>query len=368
MTQVSNWSARAIKAWQDGLGGGKIRQNANESPWDLPADLKAEILTTMASLPFERYDFALRSQLAAALADYSGIPAEQIVLGNGADELIQVAMMALPKPGGRILITSPTFIVYPMTAAALGRPVVDVPLLKPGFCLDTAGILAAARPGDLVFVCRPNNPTGNVFPRDEVLDLVRKLNGRQVSVIVDEAYFEFAGETVAAHVLDPTMPNLVVLRTLSKAFRLAGLRIGYALAAAPLVKQLEVARLLYNLSASSTVAALGVLSRPSLASETAAAIRTLREALAQDLATLPGVTVYPSQTNFLLVDLPCATSAVVPRLADQGILIRDYPGEAGLERSVRISVGDAEANSRVVAALAAALAASTACQLGGAGR
>jgi len=309
----------------------------------------------MSRLPFERYDFALRSQLAEALAGYSGVPAGQIVLGNGADELIQICMMALPKPGGRVIITGPTFIVYPVTAAALGRPVVDVPLLKPGFRLDEAGLLATARAGDLVFICRPNNPTGNVFPRQQVLDLIVRLSERDVRVVLDEAYFEFAGETMADLIFNPALTNLVVLRTLSKAFRLAGLRIGYALCAPQLVKSLESARLLYNLSASSTLAALGVLSRPELARETAESIRALRDGLAAALAVLPGVTVHPSETNFLLVDLPCPTGTIVAALAAQGILIRDYPGEAGLERSVRISVGLAEDNGRVVAALAGAL-------------
>lgn len=353
---MAGWSEQAINAWREGLGGGKIRQHANESPWDIPADLKAEILETMAQLPFGRYDFALRQQLTAAVSRYSGVPAEQIVLGNGADELIQVCMMSLPAAAGRIIITSPTFIVYPMTAAALRREVVDVPLLEPGFRLDSEALVRTARPGDLVFICRPNNPTGNLFRRDQVEATVQALTGCGVRVVIDEAYYEFCGETMADLVLDPGCTSVVVLRTLSKAFRLAGLRIGYALVAPPLVQSMERARLLYNLSAASTVGALGVLSRPEMAQQTAAEVAALRDRLAADLATVPGVTVHPSVTNFILVDITFDAPAVARVMSQQGILIRDYPGEPGLEQSLRISVGTASDNERVVSALAATLA------------
>jgi histidinol-phosphate aminotransferase len=321
----------------------------------MPAGLRREILAVMAEMPFGRYDFALRQQLIESLASYAGVPARQIIPGNGADELIQMCMIALPGPGGRIVITNPTFFVYPHTAGALGREVVDVPLLRPGFELDGPSLLATARPGDLVFICRPNNPTGNVFPEQATRDVLAELDDRGVRVALDEAYYEFCGSTLRDEIATGRRRHLVILRTLSKAFRLAGMRIGYALAASELVAPLERARLAYNLSAASIVAALGVLSRPALARRTAEGIARLRVDLAAGLAALPGVTVHPSEANFLLVELPCPAAPVQQRLAEQGILLRHFPGDRLLASSLRISVGEQAANLRVIQGLEAAL-------------
>lgn len=347
----TTWGDEARRAWRRELGPGKVRQHANESPWEIPPGLRREILAVIADLPFGRYDFALRGQLTEALARYSGVPARQIVLGSGADELIQLCMIALPGPGGRIVITNPTFFVYPHTARALGREVCDVPLRRPGFELDAPGLLAAARPGDLVFICRPNNPTANVFPEAATRSLLAELDHRGINAVLDEAYYEFCGSTLADEIATGRRRHLVVLRTLSKAFRLAGMRVGYALAADPLVASLEGARLAYNLSAASMVAALGVLSRPALARRTAENTARLRAGLEAGLAALPGVTVHPSQTNFVLVELPCPAGPVQQSLAAEGILLRNFPGDGPLANCLRISVGEQAANLRVIGAL-----------------
>jgi len=353
--EQSSWAAAAKEAWRSALGPDRVRQHANESPWELPAELKAEVLDVLAEMPFGRYDFALRPLLLEALAGYTGVPAAQIIPGNGADELIQLCMMALPAPEGRVVITNPTFFVYPYTAGALGRTVVDVPLLRPGFTLDLEGLRQAARPGDLVFVCRPNNPTGNVFAETGVRSLLDQWDGQGVRVVIDEAYYEFCGSTLVDEVTSGRRRGVVILRTLSKAFRLAGLRIGYALSCPELVPLLERARLTYNLSAASIAGALGVLSRPDLARETAALVAGVRPAFENALTTIPGVTVYPSETNFILVDLPCAAAPVQEQLAAKGILLRNFPGDEALSRNLRITVGEAAANDKVVSALAAAV-------------
>ncbi|MDP2870988.1 MAG: histidinol-phosphate transaminase [Bacillota bacterium] len=354
---MANWTVDLRRGWREGLGGGRLRLKDNESPWDLPPELKLEILRALGDLPFSRYDFALRPRLLKALADYTGAPPEAIVPGNGADELIQLCQIALSRPGTRVICTSPTFVVYGQVARALRLPFVDVPLRSPGFGLPASELADAAGPGDIVFLCRPNNPTGNVFPRQQVIELVSTLEQRDARVIVDEAYFEFCGETMADEVIGGGRKNLVILRTMSKAFRLAGLRLGYAIASGPMAQELERARLLYNVSAATMVAGLGVLANPQIARRTAAALNRLRDLLAADLSRLPGVLVHPSQTNFMLLSLPCRAEPVVRALAARGIIIRHYPGEAGLERSVRVSVGNGKANLRVAAALGETLTA-----------
>jgi histidinol-phosphate aminotransferase len=237
----------------------------------------------------------------------------------------------------------------------LGRTLVDVPLGEPDFDLRGEELVAAARPGDLVFVCRPANPTGNLFPRGDVVALLDGLESKGAYTVVDEAYREFCHDTLVAEVTGGRWPKAIVLRTLSKAFRLAGLRVGYAIAPPPLVARMEEVRLPYNLSAASMVAALGMLARPELARRTAAACRRLREALSVELAGIPGLTVLPSHTNFLLVRTPCSGAAIVRALAERGVLIRCYPAEPRLAAAVRVSVGDRAANRRLVTALRAVL-------------
>lgn len=352
-----SWSDELRAAWRQGLGEGRVRQHANESPWEIPRKIKAEIVETLADLPFGRYDFAVRPVLTEALASYSGVPADQIILGNGADELIQMCMIALPAAAGRVVVTRPTFFVYQLTAGALGREVVDVPLIRPDFRLDVAGLMNTVRPGDLVFICRPNNPTGNVFVAADVLAALDGLGERGATVVLDEAYYEFCGETLVDQITAARRSNLVILRTLSKAFRLAGLRLGYGLVDPALVEPLERARLTYNLSAASMVAAVGVLSEPDLARRTAAEIAGLRGDLAAGLADLPGVTVYPSQTNFIFVELSAPAAPVAAALSEAGILVRHFAGDETLARTLRISVGDERGNQMVVEALSRALAA-----------
>lgn len=353
---MAKWSVDIRRGWKEGLGPGRLRLNANESPWDLPPRLKLETLQALGQLPFSRYDFALRPRLVQALAGYTGAPPELIVPGNGADELIQLCQIALSRAGTRVICTPPTFVVYGQVARALRLPLVGVPLLTPGFGLAADELVQTAREGDIVYLCRPNNPTGNVFPRSQVLEVLERLDDRGATVVVDEAYHEFSGETVADEAISGRRRNVVVLRTMSKAFRIAGLRLGYAIAAGPLAPELERARLYYNVSAATMVVALGVLADPRMVRRTASALNRLREVLAGELADLRGVTVHPSRANFLLVSLPCAAEPVARALLGRGILVRHYPGEPGLERSLRVSVGSRRENAQVVAALRAVLA------------
>jgi histidinol-phosphate aminotransferase len=353
---LANWTTDIRRSWSEGLGPRKLRLNANESPWDLPPELKLQTLQALGDLPFSRYDYALRPRLIQALADYTGAQAEQIIPGNGADELIQLCQIALSRPGTRVICTSPTFVVYNLVAAALRLPFVNVPLLQPDFALDAAAVASAAREGDIVFLCRPNNPTGNIFPREQVLSLLDALEERGATAVVDEAYYEFSGETLVGEIISGRRSNLVVLRTMSKAFRIAGLRLGYAIASPQLVPALECARLHYNVSAATMVVALGVLANPHIARRTASALNSLRDILSSSLAGLPGVRVYPSHANFVLLSLPSPAVPVAAAMNAKGIIIRHYPGEPGLGNSIRVSVGSHRENLRVVAALGEVLA------------
>jgi histidinol-phosphate aminotransferase len=352
---MTDWIDNVRRGLNAGLSSRRLRLHANESPWDPPPALKREIAAALAEVPFSRYDFALRPQLVSALSAYSGVPEKCVIPGNGADELIQLCAIALSGSGARILCTEPTFVMYSQTGAALRLPVVNIPLLEPDFSLDAQRLVSTARAGDIVFLCRPNNPTGNLFPRDQALQVLGDLDQKGAYLVVDEAYFEFCGETLAGEVAAGRRGGLVVLRTMSKAFRLAGLRLGYALASPGLADRVEGVRMPYNVSAATMVAALAVLSRPGLARRTAAALNALKAELQDGLADIPGLRPYPSRTNFILCAVPCGAAELQEAMAARGVLIRHYPGDRRLSRHVRVSVGNRRENARMLETMREAL-------------
>jgi len=250
------------------------------------------------------------------------------------------------------VIPQPTFTLYAHLATILGGEVVRVDL-DAALQYDTEALRAArrARRAPVTIVCSPNNPTGSVLPGEAVARLCAEADGL---VVVDEAYHEFSGASVVA--LLGEHPNLVVLRTFSKAMALAGLRVGYLLAAPELVREIDKARLPYNLNLVSETAALVLLEQPELLAERVATLVRLREALAARLGALAGVRVHPSQANFLLFELEHADPrAVFEALHRRSVLVRDVTGYPRLERCLRVSVGSAEENEAFLHALGTAL-------------
>lgn len=330
-----------------------IRLDLNENPFDLPPDLKEQVLAALRRVEFNRYHSQVRPELLTTLARRSGVTPDMVVLGNGGDEVIALAIAAVAAPGGRVILPVPTFSGYPALAAAAGVEVREV--ASPGFCFDAAGLAAAlaagpapttaGRGGTLLFLCRPNNPTGYVCPEELVHELLAVRSDAVVAV--DEAYFEFSGLTVAG--LLGRYPNLLIIRTLSKAFCLAGIRVGYALAAPGLAARLERVRPAFNLSVAAHAIALEVLRH---APRFEALVRELigwREELHTGLAALPGVRVYPAPTNFLLLHVGPEAPAVHQRLWVRGVRVRHYGGI--LDEYLRVSVGTPAENQAVLRAL-----------------
>jgi histidinol-phosphate aminotransferase len=327
-------------AWDPSLE----RMHANEMPWRAQGD------NTAAGL--NRYPEPQPRALVERVARLYGVPAPNVLVGRGSDEAIDLLVRAFCRAGeDRVVITPPTFGFYKVAARIQGAGVTEVPLLRPGFALDTPAVIEAGRRARIVFLCSPNNPTGNLLDEEAILTVCRELAGRAI-VCVDEAYLEFTGRaSLATRLRD--LPNLVVLRTLSKAYALAGARLGTLIAAEAVVSLLKRIIPPYALPSSTVEQVLALTEAPQRAMA-ADRIRTLldqREAMRVRLGRMPLVArVFPSDANFLLVEFGDARRALEAGKA-AGLLVRDFPGAPGLADCLRISIGTPQQNERLLAAL-----------------
>jgi len=323
---------------------GVVRLHANESSWRAAWDETDDGLN--------RYPDPRPAALVGALAALYGVAPGAVLATRGSDDAIDLLVRAFCRAGqDAVLVCPPTFGMYAVAARLQGADVVEVPLRR-NFALDARAIEAAVRPGvKLVFLCSPNNPTGNTIPSRVVDALCRALHNHCV-VVVDEAYVEFAHDKGCASRL-ASCPNLVLLRTLSKAWGLAGARIGALLADPELVAILRALAPPYPLPSVATEAALRRLQPAELAAarrRTAGVVRR-REALAVELRALPLVRrVWPSEGNFLLVRFADAAAALAACEA-AGVLVRDFSRVPRLQGCLRITVGTAAENRRMLAAL-----------------
>lgn len=361
-------AVRALRAYTLAERTAAVKIDQNENPRDLPELLKRRVLERALARPWSRYPPFDPAELTAALARHAGWKADGVLAGNGSNELIEALLMVTVGPGTRIVIPEPTFSLYALLAAILGADIQRVPLVRaapavsrddspaaPGpFVYDAPAIAAARRrsAAPLTIVCSPNNPTGSSLPLAELERLCGEGDGL---VVIDEAYHEFAGSSAAP--LLERHPNLVVLRTFSKAQALAGLRVGYLLASPELVREVNKARLPYNLNLFSQIAALAALEEHGLAGEGVGALVAERERLLALLGDVPGVRAHASDANFFLLELASADpKAVFASLLRRGVLVRDVTAYPLLERCLRVSVGSRDDNDAFLHALGAALA------------
>jgi histidinol-phosphate aminotransferase len=326
----------------------RVKLDANESPFPLPADVAAALGAHLAEVPLHRYPDSRAAALHKVLARDLGVPSEQLVLGNGSDEIIGLLLAAFSRPrGGRAARAAypwPSFVYYRVACAAHGIVPLEIPL-RADFTLDvdaTEAALAIERP-NLALFALPNNPTGTLWPMDEVARLAAR--HPDVVFVSDEAYFDYSGETL----LPRLGPNLVVMRTLSK-IGLAGLRVGYLVAPRPIVEVLERIRPPYNVGALNQAAATWLLThhKDGLA-EAARRVVAERERLAGALTRL-GLEVFPSRANLLLVRHPRA-SVLWTQLLRHGILVRSFDRPGALAGCLRITVGTPEENELLVSAI-----------------
>ncbi len=326
--------------WEPGIA----RLHANELPWRAGGDASAAGLN--------HYPEPQPRQLVRQLAQIYAVPAGSLLLTRGSDEAIDLLVRAFCRPGAdAILVCPPTFGMYALAARIQGAQIVSVPLRAPQFTLDTGAVVAAcAEPVKLVFLCSPNNPTGNLLDAESILGVIRALRDRAL-VVVDEAYIEFAQRASLCARLSE-FPQLVVLRTLSKAYGLAGARLGALIGSAELVALLRRLIAPYAIPQLALEAAEAALTAVHLQNmpQRLAALRREREWLRAALAPLPAVRrVHASVANFLLVR--CADAAQALRQARAArLLVRDARGFEGLADAVRVTVGTRTENEALIGA------------------
>lgn len=314
----------------------KIILNANENPENITADYMDEIKTMLTSFSFNRYPDTNSDGLRAAYSAYCGQPAERIICGNGSDEIIRLLLEAYVDKGDAVLVHDPTFSMYGITNNIVGGRTVKV-AGKSDFEVDIDELIDAAK-GEkvkVVFLCNPNNPTGNVLPKEDILKAVENIDA---VVAVDEAYIEFGGETVIE--LTEKYDNLIVLRTLSKAFGLCALRVGFGIGSSEIINTMYKVKAPYNLNQLSQDIAVIALAH---AEDMKAQVKKLiaaRDVFIEELKAFDWMKVYGSNANFIYIK------------ADSEKVLDAFKGEVAIRcfgnGYVRISVGKPEENNRVI--------------------
>ncbi len=322
--------------------------SANENPVNLPHEVIASIAERLPEFPFNRYPDPMSGSLRAEIAEANGLEPANVLVGNGGDELIFDLVLAWGGPGRKLMNFPPTFAMYALDARMTGTELVEIPRRGKDFAVDEKAVFSRLKQGDvdIVMIAHPNNPTGNLQPETFLIDL---LDATDALVLVDEAYFEFSRHTMRPHMA--RHPNLVVLRTFSKAFSLAGLRVGYLLASEEVVKELSKVRQPYSVDRfSQWVAGMAFRERVVFESQIQELLRQ-RDVVEHGLGQLPGVKAFGSEANFVLFRVERAGAVWRDLLHSYGVLVRDLSREPGLEDCLRVTVGSMEENRRFLAAM-----------------
>jgi len=306
-----------------------------------------EVARQIDRLGLNQYPAGDSDPLRDAIAERWDVRRENVVVGNGSDELFDLVMRAFLNPGDCVAFPEPSFVMYPFYGFVNLGHVAPVPLKK-GFALDVDGILKAK--AKVTVIASPNSPTGNAFPREALETVLRRSKG---VVVIDEAYAEFCGQdfirTAAKH------PRLIVTRTFSKAYGLAGLRVGYAVGSEAAIDALLRVKPPFNVGGFAEAAAIAALKSRRFVDRVVRVIRAERVRVAAALRAM-GARPYPSDANFLLVDVGRPSDAVTRALREKRFLVRRMSDWPGLERCLRVTLGPPELNNRFLRALRAILA------------
>jgi histidinol-phosphate aminotransferase len=328
-----------------------IKLASNENPLPPSDRVQKALLAALSAL--NRYPDGSGFYLRQALAKKHGVAAEQVILGNGSNELIELLVRTFLKPGDEAIVPHPSFVVYPMIVQAAGG--IRVMVMLKDYRLDLEAMARATTPlTKLVFIANPNNPTATIVTADEVEHFMGRIPERTI-VVFDEAYIEFA--------LGPDFPDalnlirqgrkVIVLRTFSKANSLAGLRVGYGIADADATALMNRIRQPFNVNSLAQVAALAALEDEAHVLECVRMIEAGRHFLYDEFKAL-GLKYVPSRANFILVDVGRSAADIYQKLLHQGVIVRPLTS-FGMDSTLRITVGTPEENRRLVKVLRAVL-------------
>ncbi|CAN7482989.1 histidinol-phosphate transaminase [Caballeronia sp. LjRoot31] len=331
---------------------GLVKLDAMENPYRLPAKLAAELGERLSDVALNRYPEPRPTALIEKIKRVMQVPAAcELLLGNGSDELISMMSMACAKPGATVVVPVPGFVMYEMSAKFAGLEFIGVPL-NADFTLDVDALIAAIETHNpaLVYLAYPNNPTGTLYDDADIERVIAAASNSLV--VIDEAYQPFAQQSWLPRAAD--FDNVVVMRTMSK-LGLAGIRLGYLAGKASWTTEFDKVRPPYNINVLTQAVADFMLDHLDVLDAQAAELRIERSRLELALKALPGATVYPSAGNFLLVRVPDA-AAVFETLLTSRVLIKNVSKmHPLLANCVRLTVGSAEENAQMIAALKLAL-------------
>lgn len=316
-----------------------VKLNQNENPLDWPQNIKNDVAEFVRKRPWNRYPNFVPDELKKALAGFSSLSPDNIIAGNGSNEMLLDLLISLTEPKEPVIVCQPTFTLYQILIEGLGRKAL-IEYANDDLTYNVEYIIDACskNPESLLIVCSPNNPTGSVLTENQIREILDKHKG---FFLLDQAYVEFGG--YSAIPLLQEYPNLIITRTLSKAFRGAGLRLGYMLGTAEIIREINKIKLPYNINFFSEYVAIVALSHKKELEETITLIQPQRQKLYEFLKTLPLDNVYPSSANFICFRTELKDS-LFQYLKENGILIRDVSSYPMLENCLRISVGSEEEN------------------------
>jgi len=328
-----------------------VRLNTNESPYPPVPTFVEAWLAALHGIALNRYPDREARALRGALGERLGQPASRVFCANGSNEVLQTLLLAYGGPGRRALVFEPTYALHAHIARITGTAVVEGSRGEDFAVSPTEAmmLIASERPA-VVFLCSPNNPTGTVETQATVEALLGSVGEHGPGLlVVDEAYGEFAGWSAQSLVGDAV--PIVVVRTYSKVWSMAALRLGFAVAPPAVVEQLERVVLPYHLAAPTQLAGVEALTFDAEMRARVDALVAERHRLAGALERLPGLTVYPSGANFVLVRADSGGHALWQRLVDRGVLVRDFSHIPRLEDCLRITVGTPVEDDELLAAL-----------------
>jgi histidinol-phosphate aminotransferase len=325
----------------------RFRMNTNESPYAPPDALVDEVADELKAVALNRYPDRDANRLYDAISGHLEWPREGLWVANGSNEIFMHLLLGFGGPGRRALVFEPTYSLHSLIPRIASTEVLTLQRdEKFEIDLDAALKVVKDQKPEIIIVCSPNNPTGDAAPLDTVLALLAEAPGL---VVVDEAYGEFAGSEYSVRRLLAEHDNLVVVKTFSKAWRLAGVRIGYMIAAPSLISELARVRLPYHLSAITQIVGEAAIRHADETLELVKAIADERDRIYAELEAL-GLRAYPSRSNFVLFDVN-DPEGVWNGLLERGVLVRRYEGVPGLENSLRVTAGLPEETEAFLSAM-----------------
>ncbi len=315
-----------------------VKLNQNESPYDIPPELKKEILNKLSNIEWNRYPPIDASDLIDAISSYTHHPASGIVAANGSNEIIQTIFQTFCEKEDKVAIVSPGFAIYPRLAKILDLETVEIPLL-PDFRFDVSSMLEKSRESKMLIFASPNNPAGTALSIEEITEIVKNYKGM---VVVDEAYFNFYKKT--SQKLLKKVENLIIIRTFSKAFGLAGIRLGYLLTIPAIATLIRKVKLPFSVGIFQQIAGGVMIRNKRYIEETVAKIISERDKVFRELEKIPGINPIPSFTNFILFESNTRPAKhILAALYKRGVLLR-YFKHPILENTLRVTIGTPEEN------------------------